>query len=301
MVVVMLLFGCGRLSFDEERTAPDAPSLDRDASIGDCWNGWRTGAPVIATPQPVTTLNTSASEQDVFVAGDVVYFTSDRAPTHGGRDLWIATRGSGLQLRVIDRVANVSSPGDEGLFQISQDGRFAWFASSRSSNFDIFTASRPTALDAFVIAQDGLANINTPSSEHDPLVTPDGLSIYFARQLTTQRDLFVAQRASVADAFSAPVPLAVNDPVSDDGDPTVSPDGRVIVFSSRRGGAGNDIYVAIRTDAALPFGAPRLLAEVSSPGSDHDTMLTADGCELWFASDRAGSQDLYVATVLPAE
>jgi Tol biopolymer transport system component len=73
-----------------------------------------------------------------------------------------------------------------------------------------------------------------------------------------------------------------------------------ICFSSNRpGGVGlDDIWCARRSSASEPFETPHLEAAVSSSGYEWDPELSADGQELFFTSDRAGSHglDLYRST-----
>jgi hypothetical protein len=57
-----------------------------------------------------------------------------------------------------------------------------------------------------------------------------------------------------------------------------------------------DLFVAERPAPSGPFGAPlSVLGTNIGNQDDSDPFVTADGCELYFASDRGGSMDLYVA------
>ena len=83
--------------------------------------------------------------------------------------------------------------------------------------------------------------------------------------------------------------------------PAVSIDERVIVFrSDRAGGIGQyDLWYATRPSTAQDFGAPVLLPTVNTVDHDSDPMLSADGCELYFASTRSGGDfDLFVTQVV---
>jgi hypothetical protein len=70
--------------------------------------------------------------------------------------------------------------------------------------------------------------------------------------------------------------------------------------STRPGGPGNwDVWSATRARASDPWGAPGLVAEVSSSSRETGTALSAEGLTLWLASDRPGGKggfDIYVST-----
>src|SRR5205823_5392008 len=66
--------------------------------------------------------------------------------------------------------------------------------------------------------------INSASSDQQPAISPDGLSLYFASDRTTGSlggfDIYVSQRASVADPWGAPVNVGPTlNTTSDEGNP----------------------------------------------------------------------------------
>jgi hypothetical protein len=58
---------------------------------------------------------------------------------------------------------------------------------------------------------------------------------------------------------------------------------------------GENIYMTTRTTAAATFGAPTLVENVNGPTDDGASALSADGCRMYISSDRAGTNDIYVA------
>ncbi|MDP9037508.1 MAG: hypothetical protein M3O50_22150 [Myxococcota bacterium] len=87
---------------------------------------------------------------------------------------------------------------------------------------------------------------------------------------------------------------------SDDEKPTLTSDRLELYFlSTRPGGPGNaDVWVSKRSSVGDPWGAPGLVAEVSSPAHERSPAVSADGTVLWLASDRVGGQgglDIWVS------
>lgn len=83
-------------------------------------------------------------------------------------------------------------------------------------------------------------------------------------------------------------------------DPSLSEDGRVIVFTSNRLSPLRDIFVATRPSTTVAFGGPEAVTILNSPDSDFDPHVTTDGCAIYFASDRgrsAGDLTIYVSRV----
>jgi Tol biopolymer transport system component len=102
--------------------------------------------------------------------------------------------------------------------------------------------------------------------------------------------------------FSEPELVAeLNDPASQEDDPTLREDLLEIFFdSSRVGGMGSgDIWTSTRASLDAAWDPPTNVAVLNSSGDDTACELSADGLTLHFASDRpggAGVRDLYVST-----
>jgi Tol biopolymer transport system component len=150
-----------------------------------------------------------------------------------------------------------------------------------------------------------VAELGSPSADDwDPSLTADGLLIVFY----TIRpgglggfDLYAATRSSPQAPFEIPlVHLTEVSSNADDSAPHISPDGRTLVFTSRRtGGMGdNDLWQATRSERTDAFGTPTHLGAINSAVSDSSPWLSADGLRLYFSSARvaAASQEIYVTS-----
>lgn len=156
---------------------------------------------------------------------------------------------------------------------------------------------------------DPLARFDPPQllSELDPALVPadphlssDELTIFLTQDSSPgNRDLYTASRGEPSERFGTPIALAPLNSSSSDAAANVSADGLTLLFHSNRvTGEGQHLYVATRTSTLAAFGAPALLGGVASPASTSDDMqavLTSDGQELWFVSNRGGSLAIYRA------
>lgn len=80
-------------------------------------------------------------------------------------------------------------------------------------------------------------------------------------------------------------------------DPMVSADDLVILFT----GAPDTttiahLFYAARATPTEPFSGVQMIPDVSSTMLDGDPFAAADGCELFFSSDRTGNRELFMAT-----
>lgn len=198
--------------------------------------------------------------------GKVLLFMSDRVGSSGSTDIWAIAR------KHVNDDMNWSEPINLGpsintasqelaakyLFADAGRVRKLFFTSSRPGGFggpDIYESNISelgfeTAVNVF--------ELNTPSVETCFWVRDDGLEIVFISnrpELTgdlAYNDLWAATRDSVYEPWSAPFKLGpgVNAEGYQDVNPSLSADGRTMLFASRRpGGMGPgtfDIYTTTR-------------------------------------------------------
>jgi Tol biopolymer transport system component len=133
-----------------------------------------------------------------------------------------------------------------------------------------------------------------------PRLSPDELTLYYQGE-SGNSDLYVTQRPSRSEPFATPILLGLST-AAQEGGPTVSSDGRTLLYSAVPVlGEGSHLYVATRSSILGEFGNPSKAMTINSTTiteDDGQPFLTADGQELWFASDRAGGAghwDLYRA------
>jgi hypothetical protein len=179
----------------------------------------------------------------------------------------------------------------EGTPELSQDGLSLYFFSQRfggTGDRDLYVATRSSTSVQFG-AVSNPTTLNSAARDDRPWLSPDELTVYFASQRASARDdLWRATRAVRTDAFGPPVAVTELNSIGNDAGVYLTPDGKVAFLASdRSGGAGGvDLYRAVRASTSAAFSAPQRLAALSSSADDIDPQLTADGQELFFASNR---------------
>lgn len=316
---VVVATGCGFKSTpgvgnQAPADATDAPpgngsGSDAGADSGtpppSCLASWINGTVKLETPGPLLNQHaTGDDERDPWLSADglTLYYTFQAGGDDA--DLYRATRATTSDPFPLGSRLPVSSSSDDSRSSLTADGTIMVFASDRArkNTFSIDYATRASTGEFLTAGPDHMTMVNMiGSSRLDPFLTKDGLELYFAPVVGVQR-IYVAARPSLDSEFLAPIPEpTVNNPAGGDADPALSPDRRVIVFSSARdtgtGPKGINLWYATRASTSVPFGAPKLVPGVNTDALDGDPMLSDDGCTLYLSSTRDGSYDLFSAAV----
>jgi Tol biopolymer transport system component len=212
--------------------------------------------------------------------------------------------------------AVVNSSANEQHAALSPDGLSLYFSTDRSGGaggFDLWVARRanPTAPWQSPVA---IPALNSPASEFAPAFDPTGHWLFFGSERDGGcggRDLWMSYRANRHDdlAWKPPIDLGcgLSWPGFDDG-PTYFRDNRgvgTLFFISDRPGSvgGRDVWMATHRNGGA-FGAPVNVAELNSAADDSRPVVSTDGLEFIFTSQRIGSipsgatpsSDLWAAT-----
>jgi Tol biopolymer transport system component len=129
---------------------------------------------------------------------------------------------------------------------------------------------------------------NSAYKEGDPVVSQDGLTLYFisTRAGAGTNDVYIATRASTSLDFGAATPVTAVNTSSNDDHFFVSANGlEAFVSSDRTGTTGlNDIFRATRTSTSNNWGTFTALSVINTSMQEYDGHLEADGLTLWFTS-----------------
>ncbi|HXG70975.1 MAG TPA: hypothetical protein VNJ04_10250 [Gemmatimonadaceae bacterium] len=275
------------------------------------WGAW--SSPVLAPA-----VNSSDNDQQPVLSPDnlSLYFGSRRAGGLGGNDIWVSRRASinSEWQTPVNVGAPVNSAGDDQSPAFSTTGHLLFFQSARPGGFgqqDVYVSRRSNVADdrAWGLAINLGAQVNTSVYEAGPMyleIEGAPTSLYFARGPTPSD---VEMYSVPIDSNGLPrgsaqplVELNFPNPLGTDAHPTVSMDGKeLIFFSDRPGGFGlADLYVSTRQDVTSGWGPPQNMGPtLNTQFRDAQPSLSFDGATLVFASDRPGGQgstDIYFAT-----
>jgi Tol biopolymer transport system component len=155
-------------------------------------------------------------------------------------------------------------------------------AGSESRIFDLEISShraRP------VLWEDGLAAINASAGEVSRCDVLSRGRLVFAKRLRRQN----LRETEIARSAAAPAPRLLTEGSSIDRQPTYSPDGKRILFSSNRSG-NLDLWTM-----DLSTGALRQVTDDSA--QDWDPAFTPDGKQILWDSDRTGHLEVWIANL----
>lgn len=165
------------------------------------------------------------------------------------------------------------------------DGRDLWFA-TREQRQDQFGTRRP------------LDSLNTSVRDHLPWLSYDEKTIYFTTSRNTdgqRSEIWTAQRASAEDfVFSSLSVVNTDRADSEDGSPSLTPDGLTMYFSSDRGGEF-DVWSMRRATVTAPFSGARREVALSEQGEEVSLHLSPDGHEMFLSSTGDARQELFIA------
>jgi Tol biopolymer transport system component len=143
-----------------------------------------------------------------------------------------------------------------------------------------------------------VAALNTGSSEDDPALTGDQLEIVFNSDRAGgvgAGDIWTAKRASLAAAWGTATNVTALNTAGDDATPSLSRDGLQIFWTANGSVGSKDVFMSTRASRLAAWGPAVELTAISTTGDDAGPSLSADGLELYFASDLGGNENLYVA------
>jgi outer membrane protein OmpA-like peptidoglycan-associated protein len=201
----------------------------------------------------------------------------------------------------------VNSPDDEYMPTITADGSTMIVTRrDRGGNEDFYVS---TWQNGQWQPAEPVKEVNTWQNEGGEAISPDGTWLVFTacdRQDDGSQgscDLYWSQLKATGWTKPQPFSATINSPAWD-GQPTISADGKTLMFSSERpGGRGSkDLWYATR-QADGKWTKPQNLGEhINSDGLEQTPFLHPDGQTLYFTSDGhpgMGKNDLYFARRQP--
>lgn len=257
-------------------------------------------SPPVALPGPV---NSASFELAPSLTANELTIIFQRTVGPEGGSIMLATRASTDAPFGEPRELTALAAGLVGVQQptMTADGLLMFFVGVTSSDADLFTASRASPSAEFTNRRAAI-EVSSNASESFPSLTPDGAELWFSSEPGVGQPRHFVR--SVRDNLgSYGVASGVSELTSTKSEAGIafSADGLTIYFGSERdGGKGDvDIYTARRQTLNAAFGPATPVAELNTGSAEYPGWLSADGCRLYFASDRSNNSDLFVASRAP--
>jgi hypothetical protein len=198
-------------------------------------------------------------------------------------------------------VGDLEDPGSDDDPTLTADLLEIYWNSDRpggTGGGDIWRATRTSTIATWTDIA-AVTELNTPSLESTPKLTVDGLTIYFNsdRNANGDYDIYVATRPSRTSPWEGVTRIAeLSSPSSDYGAGPGATNTRIVFNSSRSGTAGGeDLYQSNRNNTNMPWGTPARISALSTPANEYQPHLVDGDRTVYFQSDRAGSDDIYLA------
>jgi hypothetical protein len=192
---------------------------------------------------PVSGINTDSNELDPTISSDGSVLVFRRSGP--GDDLYVATRVAPDAFTDPVAIATIDTAEGEnqGFMPIGRDELY--YQHRTGTGADIYFSKRDgTTFSAPTV----VSELAAADEEGDPVVTPDGLTIYFRSDRPAAFggfNVYTASRSTDTEPFG-PVTMVPNvNTDKDDGPSWISPDGCRLYISSDAAGT-HDIYVASR-------------------------------------------------------
>lgn len=185
--------------------------------------------------------------------------------------------------------------------RLSPDELTVYFYSTRSGGAgdrDLYVAKRTSTSQPFGTPAN-LGELNTGSSDRDPAASADGRIIVFSSTRAGEHDVWIAERASTSVAFGSVQAIASLNTSVREYFTMLSPDGLTVWFSSNRSAGsmgGYDVWYSTRPNTASAFPAPQNLAAINTADDEYQVLVSPDGKEIYFSTERQGEIDIWVST-----
>lgn len=300
----------GKSGDDDDTTGDDDDDTARDggtsssSSSGDGGSSSGVIAPAcnptadFGAPQQLPgPVNTSSFENSPSLTDDELTIVFQRSVSNKNT-LMIATRAKVTDQFGEPTTLALTSSNLSYQPSISRDGLTLFWAEVQDT-MDVFFATRATVTGTF--ANPNPTGVANPSfGEFSPVVTGDGNELFYTSDQNgvNKPRLYHATRNGAEFGNPQKLQELADGSDGDEEAITVSKDGLTIFFgSTRSGGLGDlDIWTAHRASRSEKFTGITHVNNVSSSAIEWPSYVSADGCRLYFGSERDGNGNLWVAS-----
>jgi len=127
--------------------------------------------------------------------GLILYFSSNRPGSLGGRDIYVTRRESrSSPWSVPENIVEINTSGYESNPSISSDNLTLYFQRTMPSGYpDIYVAKRSSVDSPWEEPINLGSPVNTEYGEFSPSISPDGRTLYFAYQSIVESSIWITQ------------------------------------------------------------------------------------------------------------
>jgi Tol biopolymer transport system component len=273
---------------------------------------WNALAGAYSSPVPVAELNTAEWDTSPTLTADglTIYFESGRGGGAGKLDVYVATRTSVTgPFETPINIAAINSDKDEFGASPAPDDSFLMFKSTRPAGATghgwWMAEANPGGGWKAAVPLD----VRVPSGFVIDTVRPlpDGSLLSSSSVNGGLGHVYIIPPREpdppAKYQWGTPVPITELNTPATEAHPTMTADQLRLCFTSNRAGTVGswDIWCATRASVDAPFGLPTNQSAINSSASDHGPALSSDGTELFFQSQRSGSDKIYRAVWVPAD
>jgi hypothetical protein len=207
-------------------------------------------------PTPLASVNGAGTEQAPSLPGDELTMYYAFSDVVGGNGDIYATKRANIASAFLPGtpVAQLNLASDDGDPFVTANGSILYFVSNRpggTGSYDIYKAVRRN--DGSFDLPHPVSELNTPDLDAHPMLTADGLTIYWTSTRAHggaqgEGDLWSATRSSISEPFVNPTPVRELNSDHNDSGTWIAPDGcRIYLATDRLGDAGgSDIWEAAK-------------------------------------------------------
>jgi len=277
-----------------------------DLVLGDAGGGADAAAPQASdaaapfgpwsAPAAIPQAATKAAEDDATLSSNALemIFAVDSA---NGKDLYYASRGStAAPWSAAAPVPFNSATTSDETPRLSADDLTLYFASARggNGNLDIYAVKRTARGNTTWGSPQAITAVNTQTLT-EKWFMPCGTDHYIMVQTGANNDTDLVEGTLGGPAAT---PITDLDSAQSETGTFVSPDCLTIYFASNRT-TPQQIFTSHRASLTAPWAPPSPVVDfpiAGGNGNQEDPWLSPDGHTFVFASDAAGTKDIYLST-----
>jgi hypothetical protein len=258
------------------------------------------------TPVAVSALNSTGQDYQPTLDDSQlnVWFSSNRAGTLGGQDIFFSSRTSiAAAWNAPSNVSSLNTASNEFYPSVSGDGLTMVLSTDRPGGLgsdDLWVSTRPNTASPWGAATN-LTVLNSATVEDDPTVAADGLEIVFTSDRSGSLGgaaLWRSTRPTTGSPWAAPTRISELDSSTIEHSPALSQDGLKLFFSRSISSSDSDFVLASRTARGQPWTVVRTITEINTGLWDFNGDDASDGFSFYYSQTIGSASDIYRADLI---